>query len=58
MRRMWFSHPLTVDRDPISGQVIHHPAAVAAGILQIQSINPGHDPERGFTHRARRVRER
>jgi len=39
-------HPVTTDRDPLAGQVVHDPAATAAGILQVKGIDPGHDPQR------------
>ena len=39
------SHPVGADRNRFSGQVVHHPAAATAGILQVKSIDPGHDPE-------------
>jgi hypothetical protein len=40
------SHPVAADRDPFLRQVAHHPAAAAAGIFQVISIDPGHDPQR------------
>jgi hypothetical protein len=40
------SHPVTEDLNPISGPEDHHPSASAAGILQLRSIHPDHDPER------------
>lgn len=33
------------------GQVIHHPAAAAAEIVQVEDINPGHDPQDRCPHR-------
>jgi hypothetical protein len=47
------SHSVTADRDPISGQVVHHPAAAAAGIFQVENIDSGHDPQCRFPHRYR-----
>lgn len=49
---------LTTDRDPFSGQVVHHPAAAAARVFQIESIDPGHDLQRRCRHRCRPVIER
>jgi len=43
-----FSHPDTADRDPTSGQVTHHSAAVAAGIAKLQTIASSYDPQRRF----------
>lgn len=40
--------PVSADLDSISGQVAHHPAAAAEGILQLESIDPGHDPHCRF----------
>ena len=37
------SHAIAADRDSLSGQVLHHPAATAAGILEVESVDPGHD---------------
>jgi hypothetical protein len=37
------------------GQVNDHPAAATAGIVQVQGVNPGHDPQYRFTHRHRPV---
>ena len=39
------SHPIAADRDAYPGQVLHQPAATAAGILQAASIDPGHDAQ-------------
>jgi len=52
------SYPIAADRDPLSGQVVHDPAATAAGILQVEGVDPGHEPQRRFTHRHRPVVER
>jgi hypothetical protein len=52
------SHPVTADRDSISGQIAHHPAAAAAGILQLERIDPGHDAQRRLPQRCRAVVER
>ena len=52
------SHSVTADRDPISGQVVHHPAAAAAGIFQVENIDSGHDPQCRFPHRYRPVVQR
>ena len=49
---------VTADRDPFSGQVVHHPAAAAAGVLQVEGVDLGHDPQRRFAHRRRPVVER
>jgi len=51
-------HPITADRDPISGQVAHHPAAATAWVFRIQSIDPGHDPQGRFPQRYGPVIER
>jgi hypothetical protein len=51
------SRPVAADRDPLPGQVVHHPAAAAAGILQVESINPRHEPQGRSTHRCRPVIE-
>ena len=40
--------PVSADLDSIFGQIAHHPAAAAAGILQVESIDPGHDPQCRF----------
>ena len=45
------SHPIAANRDAFPGQVLDQPAATAAGILQVESINPGHDPQRRRPHR-------
>ena len=37
---------------------VHHPAAATAWVFQIQSIDPGHDPQGRFTHRCGPVVER
>jgi len=52
------SDPVAADRDPFSGQVSDHPPATAAGILQVESVDPGHDPQRRLTHWRRPVVER
>jgi len=36
------------DRNSISGQVAHHPAAPAAVSHKVVGIDPGHDPQRRF----------
>jgi hypothetical protein len=41
----WVSHPPMADRDLFSDQVLHHPAGTAARILEVERINPGHDPQ-------------
>ena len=38
------SRPVTTDRDSLSGQVVNHSAATAAGILQVEIVDSGHDP--------------
>ena len=40
------SCPVAADGDPLSAQIIHHPPAAAARNLQVESIDPGYDPER------------
>ena len=40
------SDTVAADRDPFSGQVLDHPPAATAGILQVEGIDPGHDPQR------------
>jgi hypothetical protein len=40
------SYPVTADGDLISGKVAHHSSAAAAGIFHVESIDPGHDPQR------------
>ena len=45
------------DRDPVSGQVLHHPAATAAGILRVESIDPAQDTQRRFPHQFRTIIE-
>jgi hypothetical protein len=52
------SHSVTADLDPISGQVVHHPAAAVAGIFQVENIDSGHDPQCRFPHRYRPVVQR
>ena len=52
------SYPFAADRDPFSGQVSDHPPAAAAGILEVKSVDPGHDPQRRMTDRYRPVVER
>jgi hypothetical protein len=52
------SYPIAADRYPFSGQIVHHPAATAAWILQVERIDPGHDPQRRVPHRYRPVIER
>jgi hypothetical protein len=44
------SYPVTADRDPFSRQVSDHPPAAAAGILQVEGVDPGHDLQRRLTH--------
>ena len=44
------SDAVAADRDPFSGQVRDHPPAAAAGILEVEGIDPGHDPQCRFTH--------
>jgi hypothetical protein len=34
---------IKADWDPFLGQIAHHPVAAAAGILQVETIDPGHD---------------
>ena len=52
------TYPVAADRDPFPGQVVHHPAAAPAGILQVESIDLGHDPQGRFPHRCGPVIER
>jgi hypothetical protein len=40
------SHSVTTDWDPFSCQVVNHPTAAAAGILQVKGIDLGHDRQR------------
>ena len=49
---------VTADRDLFLGHIDHHPAAAAAGILQLEGVDLGHDPHRRFAHRRRPVVER
>ena len=51
------SCPVAADQDPFAGQIAHHLAAAATGILQVEGVNLGHDPQRRFTHRHRPVIE-
>jgi hypothetical protein len=46
------------DGDPFSGQVSDHSTAAAAGILQLESVDPGHDLQRRLTDLHRPVVER
>jgi|688.fasta_scaffold27605_9 hypothetical protein len=46
------------DGNPVSGQRSDHPAAAAAVILLVESIDPGHDPQRLDLHRFCLVVER
>lgn len=45
------SYPVVAARDLFSRQVVDHAAAVAAGILQVETVDPGHDLQRRLTHR-------
>ncbi len=45
------SNTVTADRDAFSGQVLHRSTAAGSGILEVQGIDPGHDPQSGFTNR-------
>jgi hypothetical protein len=47
------SHTVMADRDPISGLVVHHPPAAAAGTLQVEGVNPDHAPQGRFADRYR-----
>ncbi len=52
------SDTVTADRDPFSCQVLDHPPAATARIIQVERVDPGHDPQHGLTHRHRPVVER
>ena len=45
------SDTVVADRDPFSGQLGDQPPTATAGIFQVEGIDPGHDPQRRFTHR-------
>jgi len=51
MRRMRFSDTSGLIRIPFSGQVVHHPAAAAAGILKYNASCLAMIRKRRFTHR-------
>jgi len=44
------SYPVAADRDPFTSQVCDHPPAAAAGILQVEGVDSGHDLQRRLTH--------
>jgi hypothetical protein len=52
------SYPFSADQDSSSGQVLERPSAAAVGIIQIEGIDPGHDPQRRFTYWHRPLIER
>jgi hypothetical protein len=42
---------IAADWDPIFGQVIHNQPTAVAGIIKVESIDPGQGPQDRFTHR-------
>jgi hypothetical protein len=46
------------DPDRLSSKVLHHPAAAAARIFQMQSVDPGHGPQSRLPRRSEPVAQR
>jgi len=50
-------HTVAADRYLFSGQIVHNPAAAAAGFIPIGYVEPGHALQRRLTQRRRPVVE-
>lgn len=50
-------YPVVTDRDAVLGEVGDHPAITAAGIIQTDGLDPGHDPRGRFMHQCEPVVE-